>query len=302
MATQFVNKHITRVLAAGGTIDDYTWLNSVDSWISGQGLYPHLADWTSGGFGIVKNGSNEISKVMGLGTTWLPRLGDLTPSSPTNTTYSSTAVSSRPGWVNSAHTAYSFYGSARAGSIRFENMRRKHYYGLTVVAVYKKSGTNTATFIGKGQGGGFYLQNTSGSNGVCRAFVGNLNPPPPSGGSLTADHGTTLTNNVTNIIGFTWDQQSGELTPYVEGNAGTTSTMSWGTGSVYDPCLGHSGIYSPFVHGSSWSRSQPDGAATPVIFSTNNESMFNCAELIWFYIRLTPTQMASLNTLLRTRY
>jgi hypothetical protein len=306
MATAFVNKHTTRVLAAGGTIADTAWLDSVDSWITSQGLYGNLFDWSSAGFGVVKNGSNQISKIMGLGTTWLPRLGDLTPSSPTNTTYSATAISSKPGWVNAASTAYSYYGSARSGSIRTNNIRRKHAQGWTVVGVYTKSGTAVASLMGYGNNPVcFYLQNTSGSPGSCKFAVG----PVDGQGTVFADtHSTTLSNGVVNIIGGTFDRD--KVLSYVEGVAGTGSAgyQTTNTGHAgYRPLLGAAGYneanYAALYSGSSTSTLSYASASTvPSLAGTTNEALFSMAELIMFDTCLTPVQMASLNTLLRTRY
>jgi len=305
MATQFVNKHITRVLAAGGTIADTTWLASVDAWIASQSLYGNLVDWSNPAFGVIKDGSNHISKIMGLGTTWLPRLGDLTPVSPTNTTYSATAVSGQPGWVNGVNTAISYYGAARASSIRTNNLRRKHAQGLTIVGVYTKSGTAVASLLGYGQFGGFYLQNTSGSPGSCKFSVG---PVGGSGTEFSDTHGTTLTNSAVHIIGGTFDRNT--VTSYVEGVAGSGASgyAATNTGDLsYRPLLGgatyNESAYTSLYSGSSNSHNTLSSSSTvPTLDGVANEALFSMSDLIIFDTALTPTQMASLNTLLRTRY
>lgn len=308
MATQFVNKHITRVLAASGTVADTDWLASVDAWISGQNLYGNLFDWSNPAFGVVKNGSNQISKIIGLGTTWLPRLGDLTPSSPTNTTYSATAINGFPGWVNAANTAYSYYGAARSGSIRTNNIRRKHAQGLTVVCVYTKSGTSVASFLGYGQFGGIYLQNTSGSPGSCKF---SIRPVGGAGTEFSDTHPTTLANSAVHIIGGTFDREV--VTSYVEGVAGNSSSGSGNytatnTGSnQYRPLLGgaspNEAPYTSLYSGSSTSHATLSSSSTvPTLDGVSNEALFSVSDLIIFDTALTPTQMASLNTLLRTRY
>lgn len=304
MATKFVNKHITRVLAAGGTVADASWLATVDAWITSQSLYGNLLDWSNPAFGVVKNGSNQISKIMGLGTTWLPRLGDLTPVSPTNTTYSATAINGFPGWVNGAAGAASYYGVARAGSTRVNHIRRKHHQGLTVVAVYNKSGTNAGSLFGYGNFGGIYLQNTSGASGQCKFNIGN----PASGTNQSATHATTLTNGSVNIIGGTFNQPSRLITTYVEGAAGATATLASSADTTYRPMMGQpegNEIYAVAVSGSSTSQTALSSSSSPIYVTPgnfSNEAAFSASDLIIFDTDLNSTKMASLNSLLRTRY
>jgi hypothetical protein len=305
MATALVNKHITRVLAAGGTVAESAWLISVDAWLTSEVLYANLVDWSSAAFGVVKNGSNEISKIMGLGTTWLPRLGDLTPAVPASTLYDATGISSKPCWTNTASGAYSYYGAARAGTIRADNIRRKHNQGLTVVAVHKKSGTNTASFLGCGQFGNPYVQVTSGSPGSCKIGMG-----PMGSTAFTDTHGTTLTNNVVNIVGGTFDGD--EVLSYVEGvaglgSAGYVSTNTDSNSKHLRPLLGSANLngqhYYQWVHGSQEAINTNGQTTTArAISGTLGHAVMSCSDLIIFDTCLTPTQMASLNTLLRTRY
>lgn len=305
MATAFVNKHITRVLSAGGTVAEPTWLGTVDAWITSQGLYGNLVDWSNPAFGVVKNGSNHISKIMGLGTTWLPRLGDLTPVAPSSTTYSATGLNSLPCWVNGVNTAISYYGAARDGSIRTNNIRRKHAQGLTVAGVYTKSGTAVASLLGYGQFGGFYLQNTSGSPGSCKF---SMRPVGGAGTEFSDTHGTTLANSSTHIIGGTFDRDT--VLSYVEGVAGSGSGgyAATNTGDLqYRPLLGgatiNESIYTSLYSGSSTARLTLASSSTvPTLDGIQNEALFSMSDLIIFDTALTPTQMASLNTLLRTRY
>jgi len=302
MATQFVNKHITRVLAAGGTVADTTWLAAVDAWITSQGLYGNLFEWANPAIGVIKNGSNQISKIMGLGTTWLPRLGDLTPSAPASTTYDATSVSSQPAWTSTS-SAYSYWGAARGGTIRVEHIRRKHHQGFTVVAVYKKTHANVSSMLGLGQFGGITLQNTAGAPGSCKFTVG------PIGGTVFSDtHGTTLANSAVHIIGGTFDGNT--VTSYVEGVAGSGSSgyIAANAGdNQYRPLLGGANLVNQFyyalVSGSSTSSyTLSTTGTTRAITSTTNEADMSISDLIIFDTALTPTQMASLNTLLRTRY
>lgn len=297
MATELVNKHITRVLAAGGTVADSTRLADLDAWITSEGLYGYLGDWSNPAFGVIKNGSNEISKVMGLGTTWLPRLGDLTPSSPANTLYDATGVGGVPAWNNTSSSAYHYYGAARAGTIRTQQIRRKHHDGLTIIGCYRKTHSNAASLIGLGQFGGICLQNTSGSPGNCKAWIGPA--------AFTATHATTVANNAINIIGLTFDGDT--LTTYVEGVAGAqatdyVSTYSNSSKAQYRPLLGaanlNDSVYHMLVHGSSESHYGLSGTAVTIDGIVNNAQMY-VSDLAFFYTALTPTQMASANALIR---
>ena len=301
MATRFVNKHITRVVSGGGTVPDPAWLATIDSWLTSNSLYPRLFDWTDPAIGVQKDGSNNIVKMMGLGTTWLPRLGDLTPNTFTSVTYNATVINGFPGWVGTVGTAYSYYGTARAGSIRTNNMRKlyRNGDGITVIGVYNKTNTFTASLFGTGQNGGVYLQNTSGTAGTCKVMAGK----PGTGSFSSTQHAVTLANSHTNIIGLTWDQFNGLLTPFVEGSAGTPITY---TALPYQPGLGQVGEtsaqYGGYVTGSSTATSPlVTNGTTPSIAGTANEAQFNCGCLVIFTAPLSNTLMASFNTLIRAR-
>jgi len=304
MATPFVNKHITRVLAAGGTVAEPAWASDVDAWLTSQTLHPYLFDWANPAFGVIKNGSNEISKIMGLGSTWLSRVGDLTPSAPTSTLYDATAIGSKPAWTNTSSSAYSYYGAARDGTIRADPIRRKHRQGFTVVVVYKKNHANLSSMLGLGQFGGIYLQNTAGAPGSCKFAVG------PIGGTLFSDtHGTTLANSAAHIIGGTFNGD--QVISYVEGVAGSGSATGYATtnsgANQYRPLLGAANLtnqhYYQLVHGSSEAINTNSQTSTArAISGTLNHADMSVSDLIIFDTALTPTQMASLNTLLRTRY
>ena len=303
MATEFVNKHITRVLTAGGTVADATRLAAADAWLASRGLSQNLFDWSNPAFGVIKNGSNEISKIMGLGTTWLPRLGDLTPSAPSSTLYDATAIGGLPAWTNSVSSAYSYYGSARAGTIRTQQIRRKHHQGLTVVAVYKKNHANAISLIGQGQFdiGRIVLQNTSGSPGSCKAFIGAT--------GFTATHATTLANNAVHIIGFTFDGDT--LTTYVEGVAGAQATgyvaaYADSNKSQYRPLLGSASlgnsVYYTLVSGSPDSHFTMSGTTTVTIDGIQNQAAMSVSDLIMLDTCASGSDMSSLNSLLRGWY
>ena len=301
MASKLVNKHIDRVFAAGGTVADVPWLIKIDEWLGDNQLHSRLFDWADVGIGVVKSGT-QISKIMGLGATLLPRSGDLTSSAPASTTYDTTVFGATiPGWTNSAAGAFSYWGAARNGTIR-TNLFRRWYRsgdGISVIAVYKKTGTGVASFLGMGQATGIFLQNTSGAAGQCRFNIGDVGT---NQNILTGTHATTLTNGAINIIGGTFNQFDGMLNTYVEGVPGTAvgpHTLP------YIPMVGFSETkqsYTPLVSGSSTSRiTLPTGAVDFTWSGILNEALFSCAALIVFTAPLTAAQMVSLNSLLRNR-
>lgn len=307
MATEFVNKHITRVMLAGGTVADASRLAAADAWLSAQGYSANLIDWTNPAFGVIKNGSDQISKLMGLGSTWLPRLGDLTPNVPASTIYSATGMGGLPAWSNTGANAYSYYGAARGGTIRADNIRRKHRQGLTVFAVYKKNNTTLASLIGQGQfnAGRIVLQNTAGSPGSCKAFVGAT--------AFSATHQTTLANNAIHIIGFTFDGDT--LTTYVEDVAGTgagiatgyVATYSNSNKAQYRPLLGAANLnnqhYYSLVHGSQDSFNNNTQTSTSrSVGAGNNDAIMTVSDLIMLDTNASQAAITSLVSLLRGWY
>lgn len=303
MATEFVNKHITRVLLAGGTVADAARLADADAWLTSRGLSANLFDWSNPAFGVIKNGSNEISKIMGLGTTWLPRLGDLTPSAPSSTLYDANAIGGLPAWTNAVSSAYLYYGSARGTTIRTDQIRRKHHQGLTIVAVYKKNHANAISLIGQGQFDGprIILQNSSGSPGSCKATIGAV--------AFNATHATTLANNAVHIIGFTFDGDT--LTTYVEGVAGAQATGYVATyadsvKTQYRPLLGsanlNGNVYYTLVSGSPDSHFSRSGTTTATIDGIQNQAAMSVSDLIILDTCASGADMSSLNSLLRGWY
>lgn len=283
-----INKHIDRVTAAGvtaGTIDE-AWLADVEEWLDSEGLKGNLLYWANPAFGTAKDGSNIISKVFCLGSTLKPRGGDLTTFT-SNTTYSATGLNSTvPAWVNGANTAHSYFGGGR-----YNNIRRKT--ALTMVAVYQKAGTGTATLFGWGENGtGFYLQNTSGSPGSASVFSGIA-----GSWSATAT-GTTVANGSAHIIGGTIT--GSQAISYVEGVAGTpqactnTLPINGQLGSTSNNFFLGSGSYG------SKNNAGMESVSGTYVFS-NNQAAFTASDLIVFDAELSSSQMASLNVLLRAR-
>jgi hypothetical protein len=299
MASKLVNKHITRVLAAGAVVGDIdtAWLASVDSWMSGQGLIPNLVSWVSPAFGMVRSGA-PTTKIFDLGTTWLPRMGDLTAVSPANTNYSATGLSSKPAITTATAAATFYWGSARNGGLRWNPIRRKHRQGITFAGVYQKTHANITSLFGLGQFGGMYLQNTAGSPGSAKMFVGGWG----NAWSVADTHGTTLANSAVHVIGGTFDGTT--ATAYVEGVAGSGAGPATQDNA---PLLGgvtfNDQQYCALYAGSQTSHVALSASSTiPTFDGASSHSQFTWSDLICFDTALTPTQMASLNTLLRTRY
>lgn len=133
-----VNAHLTRALAAGAdpTTCDRAFMDTFYGWLTSNGLKNNLLFATMPEFCVAKSGS-VITKIFDMGTTRLPRGGDYTPLT-ANTAYNATGINSKPAWVNSANTAYGYYGGGR-----YNNIRRKTQ--ITLFAAYKKPGTAVLT-------------------------------------------------------------------------------------------------------------------------------------------------------------
>lgn len=299
MSSAFINRHITRVRAAGfdsSTIDS-SWLDTVDGWLTPD---DDLRIWCNAAFGVVKSGS-VTSKIANLGATRLPFWGDLTTTT-ANTAYDATGIGGLPAWNNSTTTAQAYFGAARAGTLRYNMIRRLYRTGCTMVAVYKKSGTGQVSPIAFGNSAGIALRNTSGSPGNAQFFVGNFGGP--NGFWSVNDTSTgTIANNAVHIIGGTFDGPSLVVKVYVEGVAAGSS----GTATDYWPLIG--GVTSntiqrhPLVSGSSSSTLNvtATSANDPAITFSNNEAQMTLSDIIMFGTTFSPTRMASLNSLIRAR-
>lgn len=162
-----VNAHLTRASAGGAdmTTCNRTFMDTFYLWLTSNGMKDNLLFASMPEFCVAKSGSN-ISKVFDMGTTRLPRGGDYTPLVPASTTYNATGINSKPAWVNSANTAYGYYGGGR-----FNNIRRKTQ--ITLLAAYQKPGTAVLTPFALGQFSSLMsLSHTAGAPGgiSCTAF------------------------------------------------------------------------------------------------------------------------------------
>lgn len=296
MSSTLTNRHITRILAAGfdASTFDASWLDAVDAWLTPD---DDLRVWCNAAFGVAKSGS-VISKIANLGATRLPLWGDLTTTT-ANTSYDATGIGGLPAWNNTTTTAYGYFGAARAGTIRYNLIRRLYRTGCTMVAVYKKSGTGQVCPVST-LGGCLVLRNTSGSPGNAQFFVQKVG----GGWSVTETSTSTIPNNAVNIIGGTFDGPSLEVKLYVEGVVASAGSLA----TDYGPLIG--GVSSttaqrhPLVSGSTLATlnvGTSTSADDPAITFSNAEAQMVLSDIIIFGTTLSPTRMASLNSLIRGR-
>lgn len=309
MASEFINKHITRALAAGAdpTTINSSWLTAVDNWLTPS---DNLLFWADAGFGVIKSSANAMSKAMCLGTTRLPRGGDYTTELSSITTYVSSAINGRPGWVNTTASARGYFGSARTGSSgglnnnsqRYNNLRRLHYTGVSFVATYQKSHGNMISLLNIAEFGGLSLRHSS---------VGQLEFR--AGGfsntwTVIANGSSTLGTSVVNVIGGTWDGQTLELKAYIEGSPGVTqlTTTAIGDGASHDGGTallgGINGNFTSFFLGSGSTNSKMSLTTHSVNYSriySDAQAQFSAANLIVFGTPLSSTRMSSLHAMLR---
>lgn len=218
--TLMVNKHVNRVINDGGDTSkiNMTFLASADAWLTSNDAWRYVNWWIDARFGVKLDGSGFISKVYCLGTTYLPRGGDYTPttsntwpSTSSNTSYSATSFrGTTPSWINNASSAHGYFGNGR-----YNNIQR--WNEITLIAAYQKPGTSAAGLFGYGEFDGMYLRHDSGSSGnisfAMSARIGGSNPYTTATvpfASATAAH---VAAGVLDV--------SGNMTAYLDGVAGT---------------------------------------------------------------------------------
>lgn len=305
-STSFVNAHITRALAAGAddaTIDR-TWLDACDAWLTTNNLQSSLMFWTDPAFGVIKDNSNVISRVMDLGSTRLPRGGDYTPCTgdpcigASTTTYDAAGMGSNvPAWINANANSFGYYGGPGTAAIpgRINNIRRK--VQITLFSSYQKPGTGQITLFGKDEFGGLGLQHTAGTPGTVSAFLSDATHTVTAtvnvSGSATALHTAAATFDGTNWVaysdGVAGTGQTGLVIPgaalVASNDALTGLTAITGANT---PFLGSGSQNSKYVYGTGYRFS-------------NNEAQFRANGNVVFEKGLTPTQITSLHTLYTTR-
>ena len=163
-----VNKHVNRFLNDGGDISkiNISFVATAAAWLTSNDAWRYVNWWVDVRFGYKLDGSGFISKIFCLGTTYLPRGGDYTPttsntypSTSSNTSYSATSFrGTTPSWINNSSTARGYFGGGRANNIQ-------RWSEITMLAAYQKPGTGVATFFGMNESTGMYFQHESGTSG-----------------------------------------------------------------------------------------------------------------------------------------
>jgi len=303
-STAFVNAHITRALAAGadyGTIDRQ-WLDTVDAYLTAEGLTSSLMFWTDPAFGVKKDINGVISTIFDLGTTRLPRGGDYTPctgstcSGASTTTYDPLGIGSAPAWTNTTSTSFGYYGGPGSASApgRINNLRRKTQ--ITVMSAYKKPSTGTVTLMAMNEFGGMALQHLTGSPGTASFFMSDATHtvtagPLAVGGAATDFHvlAGTFDGTLINVYadGVAGTAQSGLVIPgaALVANNDVLTGLTAITGAN-TPFLGSGSQNSKYVYGTGYSYS-------------DNQAQFSATDNIVLEKALTPTQVASLTTLIQ---
>lgn len=298
----FVNAHITRVLAAGATNINRSWLDSVANYLQTNNLMNDLLLWTDPAFGTVISGG-VVQTVMDLGTTRLPRGGDYTTDA-THTTYGATAVNgTAPGWINPASgVGQGHYGGpavANGASGRLNNLRRLRQ--ITLVAAYQKPDTELSTFIATGQfvatnGGGLALQQSAGATPNASFMLGDATH------SVTATATISGSATAAHIIAGTFDGTN--LCAYADGVSGTCQgglvvpTLPLSTTNM-DGLTGQIGGSSSIRVLGSGSVDSKYEVGTGYVYS-ENQAYFSASDFIVFDVALTSAQMAALTSLLKT--
>ncbi len=319
-STAFVNQHIARCLADGhdpATIDRNK-LDTVDAWITANGLHNSLENWASASFGVVQNTSGIVTKTCDLGTTRLPRSNDLwfCSSSPctgaSNSTYHPTGLGNNtPAWTNNAGNAFGVFGGlvdTNNHNGRLNHIRRK--VEISVFASYAKtSSSGDITLLGVGEFGGMHLQHLAGTPGTASFTLYD------DVTSQTATIAVPTSATTPHVIGGTFgcgatpaatcpaDTSSGSLNVYADGTQGTPiAGLHYNGGlslaTTLKGQLGGTGNGNFYVSGAKDSKF---AYGTPSTYSMDDSSAgFTMSDLIIFSKELTPTQAASLTTLLQS--
>lgn len=120
------------------------YMQLADAFLTSAGLQSYLQFWTHAAFGVKRSGS-VMQKAYCLGTTRLPRGGDLTFVG-TDTLYDATGINGGPCWVNTTGNAYGYWGGA---GVHYNQIRRKRE--ITIAVLYERTTTAAdCTFVGTG--------------------------------------------------------------------------------------------------------------------------------------------------------
>jgi hypothetical protein len=202
------NKHVNRVIDDGGdpTTINQTWLQTCIDWAVAHDLDNAIEFWADAAFGV-KLSAGKVVKVYCLGTTILPRGGDLTMAT-ANVTYSATGLNSTaPAWTNPAATDRAYFGGERVNNIRQKTQ-------ATMFAAYKKPDTNKASFIcsAVGASDGIGIEHVAGTPGNANFFCTDATHKVSATATLASATGVNV------VIGF-FDGTN--VVCYGNGTAGT---------------------------------------------------------------------------------
>jgi len=290
-----VNKHVNRVLNDGGTFNnltsDITFIASADSWLTSNNAYRYLQWWTDVRFGYKLDGSSFIAKIYDLGTTYLPRGGDYTPttsntfpSTSSNTSYSTNSFrGTTPSWINNASSAHGYFGNGRSNNIQRWNE-------ITLLAAYQKPGTSNVSLFGLGQFGGMYLLQNSGASGTVDF---GMSAKIGGGSSYTVATAAFSGATTARVAGATLDA-SGNMTAYLDGTPGTPVSTSFANPQMLNETVLR-GTYSTsttspaFASGSSI-------AMKPGTYTLANEALATFAGLAVFNKGLSQSLIQSWGT------
>lgn len=288
--TLMVNKHVNRFLNAGGNISNIniSFVATADAWLTSNDAWRYVNWWVDVRFGYLLDGSSFISKIFCLGTTYLPRGGDYTPttsntfpSTTSNTSYSATSFrGTTPSWINNASSAHGYFGNGRSNNIQRWNE-------ITLLAAYQKPGTSNASLFGLGQFGGMYLLQNSGASGTVDF---GMSAKIGGGSSYTvatvAFSGATTARVAAGVL-----DSSGNMTAYLDGTPGTPASTSFA-----NPLL----LNESVLRGAYTTSSTPPVLASgssvglkPGTYTLANESLFTGAGLAVFNKGLSQSLIQS---------
>jgi hypothetical protein len=321
-STAFVNQHIARALDDGAdpaTIDRNK-LDTVDAWITSNGLHNMLENWVSASFGVKQDTSGIVTKVYDLGTTRHPAYNDLWFCSgafpcngASNTTYHPTGLNNNtPAWTNNAANAFGIIGGVMDASNhngRMNHIRRK--VEVSVFASYAKTASGTdITLLGIGEFSGMHLQHLAGTPGTASftLYDDSLTPQTATIAvptSATTPHiiGGTFGCGATPAVTCPADTSPGSLNVYIDGVQGSTPSpaLHYNAGlSLSTTLKGQLGGVANIQFYVSGAKDSKFNYGLPSTYVMDDSSAgFTMSDLIIFSKELTPTQAASLTTLLQ---
>lgn len=282
-----VNQHINRVINDGGDVTkiDQAWLASVDSWLATNGLYSSLMMWADPSFGVKVNGGGAVLSVYDYGCSRLSRVGDLIPIG-TSMTYNAMDMNGHPALLGNSTCA------VWGGGGRFNHFRRKHQ--VSIVAAYQKLGSPAAALFGHQQFKGVSLLHDIGPDTVKFAL---------SDATQTKTATISITSpNAIHVIGGVFDGTNAYA--YADGTQGTAQSglvIPKGDYSTSNDTLtgviAEGAKYTFPAYGSTWTSYTAGGTYDGL----ENRPPDYMSDVIVFEVGLTPTQMASLSSLIRTR-